>query len=194
MCVSGEWVYRIEYILNWGAVWGQTGFVVSDVRTEENPSDKSIILVTKLYLSAPIAKLSSMTMNVWVSFCHQKIVNILSTSTAMRRQALQCKVKWNMMNSSDQVWCKCVQENFRLCCTHLWQQLYIRQQRLAMQDNQRYFVQLLQKESFHVISISRSKKLKGWRQLLRVFRLPHPSKFSSLGEILLRTQILKRCL
>ena len=94
-------------------------------------------------------------------------------------------------------WSKCVQENFRLCCTQLWQQLNIWLQRLAIQDNQRYSAQLLQKKVLNgrlEIFISRAKKLKGWHQLLRMFRLPHPSKFSSLEGTLPQTQTPKRCL
>ena len=43
MHVSSEWVYRIEYTLDWGTVWGQTGFVVSSFQSEEDRIDKSIV-------------------------------------------------------------------------------------------------------------------------------------------------------
>ena len=39
----------------------------------------------------------------------------------------------------------------------------------------------------------RAKKLKGWHQLLRMFRRRLPSKCSSLEETLLQTQIPRRC-
>ena len=87
--------------------------------------------------------------------------------------------------------CKCVRENFRLCCTQSSRQLYIQQQRLAIQDNQRCSVHSVQNKR---IFICRAKNLKGWRQLLRMFSRPLLSKFSSLEETLLRTQIPTRCL
>ena len=79
-----------------------------------------------------------------------------------------------------------------------WRQLYIRQQILAIQDNQRYSVQWMQKEERNHggrirIWIFRSKKLERWRQPSQMFRPPLPSKCSSWEETLLQTQIQKRC-